>query len=194
MAFLTIIAYVAVSFFVGCVFIGLSLDWVDINYAISYFQHKIMSVWPLRAAFGLTGLLIILLCLRHLFRTIFRRERSVVTESSYGKVSITLFAIEDMLRNMLESESGLSHVRPRIICKKHRIEVIIRGNLNAEANLPVFTKNIQEKTREKLQNLLGEDKEIRIKIEIRKMVFKGKKKIIESPEEVTEAEIPYRYY
>lgn len=194
MSFLAIISYVAVSFFLGSVFIGLSLNWIDINYAVSYFRQEIMPDLFLRWALGLTGLLILLLCLRYLQRTIFRRERSVVTESSYGKVSITLFALEDMLKNMLEAENGLSHVRSKVVCKKHGVEVVIRGNLNADANLQVFAKDVQEKTREKLQNLLGEDKEIKIKIEIRKMVFKGKKKLIESTEEISEPEIPYRYY
>ncbi|MFA5272462.1 MAG: alkaline shock response membrane anchor protein AmaP [Candidatus Omnitrophota bacterium] len=194
MGFLTLIAYVALSFFVGLVFIGLFFNLIDINYAVLYLKQEILLDPFLRIALLLSGLLIILLCLRYLQRTIFRRERFVTTESSYGKVSITLFAIEDMLKNMLETQNGLSHVRPRIICKKHGIEVIIRGNLSADANLSVFTKEIQEKTREKLQNLLGEEKEIRIKIEIRKMVFKGKKKIIESTEEISEPEIPYRYY
>ncbi|MFA6280950.1 MAG: alkaline shock response membrane anchor protein AmaP [Candidatus Omnitrophota bacterium] len=194
MSFLAMIAYVAVSFFLGLVFIGLSLNLIDINYAVYYLTQEILPDRFLRYALFLTGVLLILLCLRFLQRTIFRRERSVVTESSYGKVSITLFAIEDMLKNMLETQNGLSHVRPRIICKKHGIEVIIRGNLSVDANLPVFTKEIQEKTREKLQNLLGEEKEIKIKIEIRKMVFKGKKKIVESTEDITEPEIPYRYY
>lgn len=194
MSFLTIIAYVALSFFIGSVFIGLPLNLIDVNYVLLYLKQEIMPDPFLRSAMFLLGLLIILLCLRYLQRTIFRRERSVVTESSYGKVSITFFAIEDMLKNMLETQNGLSHVRPRIICRKHGVEVIIRGNLNADANLPIFTKEVQEKTREKLQNLLGEDKEIKIKIEIRKMVFKGKKKIIESTEEISEPEIPYRYY
>jgi hypothetical protein len=194
MGFLTLIAYVALSFFVGSVFIGLFFNLIDINYAILYLKQEILLDPFLRIALLLSGLLIILLCLRYLQRTIFRRERSVTTESSYGKVSITLFAIEDMIKNMLETQNGLSHVRPRIICKKHGIEMIIRGNLSADANFPVFAKEVQEKTREKLQNLLGEEKEIRVKIEIRKMVFKGKKKIIESTEEISEPEIPYRYY
>lgn len=191
MGFLTILMYVAVSFFVGYVFIGLSLDMFDLIYTVRYLKHEVLQDPFARTALFLTGLLVILFCIRYLQLILYRRERSIVSESSYGKVSITLFAIEDMLRNMLETEKGLSHVRPKVSRKKHGIDVIIRGNLNVEANLPVFTKEIQEKTREKLQNLLGEDKEIKIKIEIRKMVFKGKGKMIEATEE---PEVPYRYY
>jgi hypothetical protein len=121
---------------------------------------------------------------------VYRRERSVISESNYGKVSITLFAIEDMLKNVLETERSLSHVRPKVVVGKRGIDVIIRANLNSEVNLASFANDVQQKAKEKMQNLLGEEKEIKVKLEIRKMVFKGKKKIVEEEE----PEIPYRYY
>lgn len=190
MSFLALLVYIFVSFFLGFVLMGLSLNAIDLTYVIFYLKKEVLSDAFLRSALFLCGLLIILFCVRYVQRIIYRRERSVVFESEHGKVSITLFAIEDMLKNMLEVEKGFSHVRPRIVTGKKEITAIIRGNLNSEANIPSFTKDVQEKVREKLLNLLGEEKEIKVKIEIRKMVFKGKKKIIETEE----PEIPYRYY
>jgi hypothetical protein len=81
-------------------------------------------------------------------------------------------------------------VRPKVVVGKRGIDVIIRANLNSEVNLASFANDVQQKAKEKMQNLLGEEKEIKVKLEIRKMVFKGKKKIVEEEE----PEIPYRYY
>jgi len=190
MGFLAILVYIFISFFLGFVLIGSAANFIELTDIVFYVEKEMLSNIFLRVAFGLSGLLIILFCIRYIQHVIYRRERAIVSESEYGKVSITLFAIEDMLKNMLETEKGFSHVRPRVCAGKRGVSVIIRGNVNSEVNFLSFTKDVQERVREKLVNLLGEDKDIKVKIEIRKMIFKGTKKIVEAEE----PEIPYRYY
>lgn len=189
MGFLTVLVYVGISFLVGLSFIGLSLDAIDLAFVMRYIEKQILPDSFARSAFFITGAIIILFCLRYVQRVVYRRERSIISESSSGKVSITLSAIEDMIRNTLETEKGFLHTRVKVIPTKRGAEVIIRGNLNTEVNLLLFTQDVQEKTKEKLQNILGEEKEIKVRIEIKKMVFRGQKKIVEE-----EPEVPYRYY
>lgn len=190
MGFLAVLVYIFISFFLGFVLIGSSLNLIELTNVVYYIEKDLLGDIFLRSAFFLGGLLIILFCIRYIQHIIYRRERAIISESEYGKVSITLFAIEDTLKNMLETEKGFSHVRPKICAGKRGVNVIIRGNLNSEVNFLTFTKEVQEKVREKLLNLLGEDKDIKVKIEIKKMIFKGKKKIVEAEE----PEVPYRYY
>jgi hypothetical protein len=190
MGFIAILVYVFISFFLGFVLIGSAANLIELTDIVFYVEKELLSSIYLRVAFGLGGVLVILFCIRYIQHIIYRRERAIVSESEYGKVSITLFAIEDMLKNMLETEKGFSHVRPKVCAGKRGASVIIRGNVNSEVNFLSFTKEVQEKVREKLLNLLGEDKDIKVKIEIKKMIFKGKKKIVEAEE----PEIPYRYY
>jgi uncharacterized alkaline shock family protein YloU len=189
MGFLNILVYVVICFFFGGSLIGLALNPINLVPLAKYVQVQILSDTFSRAILFLCGALIILFCVQHIQRIIYRRERSVIYESEYGKVSIMLFAIEDMLKNMLESTKELTHVRVRVSPKKKNIDVNIRGNLRSEVNLPEFTKDIQEKTKEKVQNLLGEEREIKIRIEIKKMIFEGRKNIKE-----LEPETPFRYY
>ncbi|MDD4956003.1 MAG: alkaline shock response membrane anchor protein AmaP [Candidatus Omnitrophica bacterium] len=190
MGFLAILVYIFISFFLGFVLIGSAANFLDLSNIVFFVERELFSNIFFRFAFGLSGLLIILFCVRYIQHIIYRRERSIVSESEYGKVSITLFAIEDMLKNMLETEKGFSHTRPRVCAGKRGVTVVIRGNVNSEVNFLSFTKEVQERVREKLLNLLGEGKDIKVKIEIKKMLFKGGKKIVE----VEEPEIPYRYY
>jgi energy-coupling factor transporter transmembrane protein EcfT len=190
MGFLAIIVYIFVSFFLGFVLMGSAANLIKLTDIVFFVQKEVFSNVFLRAAFGLSGLLVILFCIRYIQHVIYRRERAIVSESEYGKVSITLFAIEDMLKNMLETEKGFSHVRPRVCAGKRGVSVIIKGNVNSEVNFLSFTKEVQQRVREKLLNLLGEEKDIRIKIEIKKMLFKGAKNMVT----VEEPEVPYRYY
>jgi len=190
MGFLSLVVYVFVSFFMGFVLIGAAANLIDLVGLSFFIKKEILSDVFFRLAFGLSGALIILFCMNYIQRIIYRRERAIISESNYGKISITLFAIEDMLKNMLETEKGFSHVRPKVCAGKRGVNVIIKGNLNSEVNFASFAKEVQEKVREKLLNILGEEKDIKVKIEVKKMVFKGKKKIVEAEE----PEVPYRYY
>lgn len=190
MGFLTALIYVIMSLVVGSSLVGVSLEILSINTLTEYIKN-IPSDFSLRLTLILVGLLLILMCLRYL-QTIFRRSRknkSITFESTEGKVSITLFAIEDMLKKMLEEKTEISHIRPKVHLRKKFIEVTMRGILTAEVNLVKFTREIQEKVREKMSSILGEEKEIRVNLEIRKVSLGGKK-----GEEEIEPEIPFRNY
>ncbi|MDD5194478.1 MAG: alkaline shock response membrane anchor protein AmaP [Candidatus Omnitrophica bacterium] len=194
MVFLISFIYVVMSILLGSLLVGLAWNpvvfLVFFSKQIIYLKNNI-NYLPLRLEFAFIGLLIILICVRYLESVFFRskRERAILLESPQGKVSITLFAVEDMLKRILEGKRELLHVRPRVIPGKKIIEVLVRANLTSEVNLLEFTSSIQEELREKLQSLLGEDKEIKVRIEIRKMVFKENKKLVEE-----EPEVPFRNY
>jgi hypothetical protein len=192
MGFLTILIYITLSLLLGFVFIGLSLNIIDVGAAASYLETYVVSDITAKAILGIAGFLMVLICLRYV-QSIFRRslsEKSITFESPEGTVDITLFAIEDMLRRMIEDKKELSHVKPRIMSKKRKMEVIIRGDLASEVNILEFTRGIQVQIKEKLENILGEDKEIKVRMKIRKMVFGGKKK---AGEQET-PEVPFRNY
>lgn len=190
MVFLTILIYILISSCVGVFLVGLSLHLIDLDLAVSYIYKYLLLDFSSRAAAGIFGVLLLLLCVRYLQSLLFssRRERAITFESPEGKVDITLFAIEDMLKRTLEEKKEISRIRPKIISKKHGLEVIIISDLASEVNILEFTREVQNKVKEKLENILGEDKEIKVQMKIRKMVFSGRKKIEEEPE------IPFRKY
>jgi len=190
MGFLTALIYIIMSLVVGVALVGVSLEIISIE-VITEYLRSIPSDFSLRLTLILVGLLLILMCLRYL-QTLFRRSRknkSITFESAEGRVSITLFAIEDMLKKMLEEKTEISHIRPKVYLRKKFIEVTARGILTTEVNLVEFTREIQEKVREKMSNILGEEKEIRVNLEIRKVSLGGKK-----TSEDIEPEIPFRNY
>ena len=190
MGFLTALIYIILSLGVGAGLLGISLEIISID-ALSSYLRSIPSDFSLRLTLILVGFLLVLMCLRYL-QTIFRRSRknkAITFESPDGKVSITLFAIEDMLKKMLEAKTEVSHIRPKVYLRKKFIEVTTKGILTTEVNLVEFTRDIQEKVREKMNNLLGEEKEVRVNLEIRRVSLGGKKSL-----EETEPEVPFRNY
>ena len=192
MGFLTVLIYVILSFIVGSILVGLSIEVIDLGTFFIYLEKEILSDTYLKVILFLAGAILILLCLRYV-QASFRRSRknkSITFESPEGKVTITLFAIEDMLKKMLEERTEVSHIKPKVFLKKKAIYVVTRGVLMAEVNLVEFTKEIQENVREKIHTLLGEDKPVHVNLEIRKVALGGQKGVVEDQE----PEIPFRNY
>lgn len=191
MGFLTILIYIILSLAVGLLLAGLSLGMITVD-AITAYLAQIPADFPLQLVSALSGILLILFCLRYLqasFRSSLR-NKSISFESDEGRVSITLVAIEEMLKKMLEEKTEVSQIKPKVLLKKKGIEVIARGVLTAEVNLVEFTKIIQEQVKEKVHNLLGEDKMVQVNLEIRKISLSKKELITEEKE----PKIPFRNY
>ena len=191
MGFLTALIYVVLSLVVGMLLVVLSLNLITLDTALSYLKNMPLD-FASRAALSSIGVILILLCFRYI-QALFRHSRknkTITFESKQGKVSITLLAIEDMLKKMLEEKAEVSHMKPKVSLKKKAIEVVATGILTAEVNLVEFTKELQEKIKEKINTLLGEDKPVHINLEIRKVALGGKKSIVQEKE----PQIPFRNY
>jgi len=187
--------YIILSFLVGALLIALSLQLIDILAVYNYLKAIAatnLTFGSPRTALFLSGIAVILFALLYIQMSLRRNrhDRSIRFESSQGTVSITLDAIEDMLKKMLEDRPELSRVRPRVALRKNGISIVVRGVLNAEVNLVEFTQTIQNKINERINTFLGSDKEVRINLEIRKVAIgqKTNGKLEEEPE------IPFRRY
>ncbi|MCF7888369.1 MAG: alkaline shock response membrane anchor protein AmaP [Candidatus Omnitrophica bacterium] len=190
MGFLTILIYIVLSFSVGILLVIVPTGILNLKHAADYLSQNTLANFSSSATLVLIGLIIILLCLRYIQKMILsnRQNKNISLESKEGKVNITVMAVEDMLKKMLEERDEVSHIKVKVNLKKKIILVQIKGYLNYEVNLVNFTKEIQEKVKEKLEVLLGEDKKVAVNLQIRKITMKDKKDKLEEPE------VPFRHY
>lgn len=192
MGFLTVLIYVVLSLAGGLFLIGLSLSFFDLAALTTYAETTLLGDFYARFSVFVTGLLLVLFCLRYIQASLARskKDKSISFESPEGRVSVSLSAIEDMIKKMLEENSEISHIKPKVLMRKKKIEIRIRGVLNSEVNLVDFTKDIQERIKEKISILLGEDKHVQINLEIRKVALGEQKGTLEDKE----PSIPFRHY
>jgi uncharacterized alkaline shock family protein YloU len=190
MGFLTILIYIVLSFSVGILLVIVPTGILNLKDTADYLSQNALANFSSSATLVLIGLIIILLCLRYIQKMILsnRQNKNISLESKEGKVNITVMAVEDMLKKMLEERDEVSHIKVKVTLKKKIILVQIKGYLNYEVNLVNFTKEIQEKVKEKLEVLLGEDKKVAVNLQIRKITMTDRK---EKPEE---PEVPFRHY
>jgi len=186
---LGILFYAAVLVLIGVVLIIFSLNLLqpqDINTVLAYVQYNLNS----RIMIGLSGVLLILISFSfaQLILGRFQREKTIAFTTASGEVTIALSAVEDLIRRLVGIIPEIRELRPDVIATKKGIVVDIRVVLKSEANIPDLTARLQEITRSKIQEILGLEEQIIIRIHVVKIIShqdterKRKEKEIEKEE------------
>lgn len=197
MRFFTVIGilfYATVIILVGLVFILFSLNMLptqDINNFISFIQNTPNS----KIIIGLSGLLLILISFSfaQLILGRFQREKTIAFTTSSGEVTIALSAVEDLIRRLTHLIPEIKELRPNVIATKKGILVDLRVVLKSEANIPELTSRLQDMARSKIQEVLGVEEQIIIKIHVAKIIAIEEKKKKES-EKLEQPTVPFSGY
>jgi len=168
---LGILFYTVVLILIGIVLIVFSVDLLqpqDINNLLTFTQYNINS----RIIAGLSGLLLIVISFSFAQLTLgrFQREKTIAFATSSGEVTIALSAVEDLIRRLAGVIPEIRELRPDVIATKKGIVVDIRVVLKSEANIPDLTSRLQEITKSKIQEILGLEEQIIIKIHVVKII------------------------
>lgn len=100
----------------------------------------------------------------------FHQEKTIAFPTDSGEVTIALSAVEDLIKRLTSYLPEIKELRPDVIAGKKGIVVDLRVTLKSEANIPELTERLQKITRSKIQEVLGIEDEIIIKIHILKIV------------------------
>lgn len=167
---LGILFYASVIIVIGAVFILFALDLLpvsNINNFISYAQNAPNS----KIIIGLSGILLILISFSfaQLILGRFQREKTIAFTTSSGEVTIALSAVEDLIRRLAHIIPEIKELRPDVIATKKGILVDLRVVLKSETNIPELTARLQEITKSKIEEVLGVEGQVIIKIHVVKI-------------------------
>lgn len=159
---------------------------------IYYFQTSHYA----RIIVGSSGFLLILISswFAELILGRFQKEKTIAFPTASGEVTIALSAVEDLIKRLTVSFPGIRELRPDVIATKKGILVDLRIVLKSEVNIPELTERLQEIIRSRIQEVLGVEEPIIIKIHVAKIISleeKTKRKDIEKEEEPV---IPFSGY
>lgn len=180
MRFLTvlgIIFYTTVLALIGVGLVTFSLNILQIQ-DISDFLTFTSVNQNSRFVFGLSGLLLILISFSFAQLIIgrFQRERTIAFNTASGEVTVSLSAVEDLIKRMAHIIPEIKELRPDVIATKKGIVVDLRVILRSEANIPELTARLQDMTKSKIQEVLGLEEQITIHIHIAKIASIDEKK------------------
>jgi len=192
---LGIFFYAAVIILAGIVLIVFALNLLqpqDISSMLSYVGSNTNS----RIVIGLSGLLLILISssFAQLILGRFQREKTIAFTTASGEVTIALSAVEDLIRRLVGIIPEIKELRPDVIATKKGIIVDLRVVLKREANIPELTSRLQEITRSKIQEVLGIEEQIMVKIHVAKIAAIEEKDKRKKDFEKEEPIVPFSGY
>lgn len=196
MRVLGVIFYATIITFIGIALIIFSfriLNPQDISDFIFLFQNALSS----RLIVGLSGLLLILInfSFAQFILGRFQSEKHIAFSTASGQVTIALSAVEDMIKRLAVIIPEIKELRPNVIAtKKGAIVVDLKVVLKTEANIPGLTEQLQEITKSKIQEVLGIEEQITIRIHIAKIVTQEDKEKKRKETEHEAPKIPFTGY
>jgi uncharacterized alkaline shock family protein YloU len=185
-----------IFFLIGILLLSLAIGFINAYEVIAFLD--IMNTWNVRLAMGLTGALLLLISFIYeqaMFGRI-RREKNISFQTASGEVLVSLHAVEDLIRKVTIETEGIKEARPDIVANKKGIEINLRLVLNAEVNIPEFTDRIQGMIKARIQEMLGIDEEIVIRIFVAKIISREERmrKRREKESESEETPVPFQGY
>lgn len=140
----------------------------DIDKIIIYLQNTPSA----RVVIGLSGILLILISswFAEIILGRFQREKTIAFPTASGEVTIALSAVEDLIKRLAVLMPQIKELRPDVIASKKGIIVDLRVILRSEANIPELTERLQEIARSRIQEVLGIEEQIIIRIHVVKII------------------------
>lgn len=171
-------------FLVVFITIGLFLMAVSVNQVqsepILNVLDKINVSMTLRIGIGVVGFLLIAISWASYQFTIARiqRQKNIAFNNPDGQVSISLSAIEEFIRKIGSSLPEVKEMKSDCIATKKGIDISTRVVFWSDANIPEATEKIQNLVKVKIQEMLGIDEPIMIKIHVTKIAARPEPKPI----------------
>jgi uncharacterized alkaline shock family protein YloU len=97
------------------------------------------------------------------------KERTILIDNPLGRVSISVSAMEDLIRRMVVRTPQIKEIRPNIISKKKGLNIEIKLVLRSDSNIPALTAELQDMIKRKIQDLVGADERVNIRVHVVKI-------------------------
>ena len=144
-------------------------QWIDISFFFTYLKNQ-PDLWLIS---GLTGILItvITLSVSRIMLGRFQREKTIAFNNPEGQVTISLSAIEDLIRRVSKQIPEVKDLRCDVRAnKKGMIQITAKVTLWSNANIPEVTERIQSLVKSKVQDMLGLEETVTCSVHISKIV------------------------
>jgi len=170
---LTLFFYTVVFLIIGGFFIIVSLNLVPEVY-ITDTLATIYAMPNIRLILDVTGILLIFISIMVAQITVgkIKREKTIAFENPDGPVVISLTAIEDFIKRALKQLPEVKELRPNVRAGKKGITIVNRVTLFSDINIPDITEKIQHIVKTRVQDMIGVEEPITIRIHVVKIVHK----------------------
>ena len=174
---ITMMFFLVVFITIGLFLIAVSVRSVQSEPILNVLD-SINSSMTLRIGIGVVGFLLVAISWASYQFTIARiqRQKNIAFNNPDGQVSISLSAIEEFIRKIGSSLPEVKEMKSDCIATKKGIDISTRVVFWSDANIPEATEKIQNLVKVKIQEMLGIDEPIMIKIHVTKIAARTESK------------------
>jgi uncharacterized alkaline shock family protein YloU len=158
---------------IGILLIAIAFETYPIA-SISKVLEAVYGSTELKITLGLIGAFLIVFTIIVLQLTVgkMQREKTIAFENPDGQVLISLTAIEDFIRRAIKQLPEVKELRPNVRATKKGVTITSRVTLFSDINLPDTTEKIQNIVKSRVQNLLGIEEPVHIRVHVAKIANK----------------------
>ncbi len=170
---LTLFFYTLVFLLIGGLLVVVSLNLIPQDF-ITETVNSIYASTNTRLVLGITGILLIFISMMVVQITMgkIQREKTIAFENPDGQVTISLTAIEDFIKRAIRQLPEVKELKPSVRASKKGITIINRVTLYSDIHIPETTEKIQNIVKTRVQDMLGVEEPITIKVHVVKIVHK----------------------
>lgn len=97
------------------------------------------------------------------------KESIIHFDNPLGRVTISLAALEDLIRRLGVHMPQVKEIRPDIVATKKGLDIDIRLVLSSVGNIPEMTANMQDIIKRRIQDVIGSEERINIRVHVVKI-------------------------
>lgn len=167
---LTVLFIVTVVLFFGCTVLLFVTHWLSFESAYE-FARVIYSDQNLRLIAGGTAAVVLLLnfILYRIFSINVRRARVIAFDNPSGRVSVSLQAIEELIKRILTRMPEVKDSKIAIRAARRGLHVIVKLSLMSDVNIPGLTSRVQDAILNKVQDTIGLEERVDVQVYIGKI-------------------------
>jgi len=125
-----------------------------------------------------------------------RQDNIIAFDNPAGRVSVSLVALEEMIKRKVVQMPDIKDVKVRLTASKKGLYVRIKLVLSSEVNIPEITSKVQDKIARKVQSTIGIEEPVNVAIYVGKIIPEKMKEKLQNvqQEEKTEVNVPFEGY
>lgn len=138
------------------------------------------------------GIIFMSLMLENLIYGRRRRERNIAFENPAGAVTVSLSALEDLIRRLNAQIYEIKEIRPTVLAIRKGLDIDIKLVLRQETNIPELTARLQDLVRRKIEEAIGMEGKLNIHVHVIKILLDDAR--VKRPVALKDPYVPFHGY
>jgi len=191
--------YVVLTLFIGCFILSYLTGYITLSnvkdafYLINHDDQLMLVVFTLTTIFMLLTIIFY-----RVFLSTIQMDRLIAFDNPAGRVSVSLFALEDLIRRLLSRLQEVKDSNIRISASRRGLQIKVKLILSSEFNIPDTTAKVQNLIKKKIHDTIGIEEAVNVSVFIGKILTDKNrvktKKVKKEVEETHEPNIPFQGY